>query len=183
MFLFSVISDFERDKLNFNIMLVAKGDEAALEEIYMTVSGRLFSVAFGLLRNRQLAEDVLHDSFIKIVRYAGYYRANSNGYAWLCKIVRNTALNKIKSEKIRRAEDIDSIFDLSDNKDLFNDDIVAKEIRDALKSLESKEKTVIWLKYYNEMTVREIAGEMKMAKSTAQDLIKAAEGKLRKLLK
>ena len=180
--LLNTISNTDREKVNACLALIAIGDESALTEIYHLVGGRLLSVALGIMRDRQLAEDVLHDGFIKIVRHIKKFRIGTNGYAWLCKIIRNTALNKIKSENIRRGEDIDSILDISDEKSLYNDSLVVSEVREAMKCLTKREKTIIWLKYYNDMTVREIASELNMKKSTVQDIIKIAERQLRQKL-
>lgn len=56
------------------------------------------------------------------------------------------------------------------------------DIKNAMLKLDSKERLVIWLKYYNGMTVREIAADTGIKKTTVQDLIKRAEIKLKKLL-
>lgn len=108
--LFSALSDEDKSEVNHYILLIAEGDTNALRELYRLIGGRLLSVAQGIMRNRQNAEDVLHDSFIKIVRCANQFNRGTNGYAWLCKIVKNTALNKLKSENLRRAENIDDMF-------------------------------------------------------------------------
>lgn len=182
MILLSIITDSERRKINDYLYLMSKGDERAFENLFSLVGGRLMSVAIGLMRNVQLAEDVVQDGLIKIVNSIHTYTISTNGYAWMCKIIRNTALNKIKYEKLRQGEDIDGIFDLCDGRDLYSDTLYAKEIKDALKHLSSKERTLIWLKYYNDMTVREIAEELKMSKSTVQDAIKSSERKLKEIL-
>ena len=178
----SVISDSERIKLGELITYIAHGDENALVAVYETAGGRLLSVAMGLTRNLQTAEDVLHDSFIKIAKNAYQFQRGSNGYAWLCKIVRNTALNKIKSENLRCGIDIDSFYNLTDGQNMAekSDNVISVET--AMKKLQPKERTVIWLKYYNDMTVREIASELSIPKSTVQEIIKNAESKLKKEL-
>ncbi len=177
------LSDEERSNVNAYINRIAQGEISALNELYLLLGGRLLSVAQGIMRNRYNAEDVLHDSLIKIVRYAKNFKFGTNGYAWLCKIVKNTALNKIKSQHLRRAENIDDIFELSDGKDFFETSAVTIDIKNALLMLQPNERLAIWLKYYNDMTVREIAAETKMKKTTTQDLIKRAEKKLSELLK
>ena len=116
--IFFTISDEERRELGELIVAVAGGDEGALAAVYSRVGGRLLSVAMGFTRDLYAAQDVLHDSFIKVARYAHQFRRGTNGYAWLCKIVRNTAINKIKSENLRRGIDIDSFFSLSDGQDM-----------------------------------------------------------------
>lgn len=177
------LSDEERFNVNTYIHRIAQGEVAALNELYRLLGGRLLSVAQGIMRNKYNAEDVLHDSLIKIVRYAKDFKYATNGYAWLCKIVKNTALNKLKSDNLRRADNIDDIFGLSDGKDFFETRASTLDIKNALLKLDPKERLVIWLKYYNDMTVREVAAETGMKKTTAQDLIKKAEKKLSELLK
>lgn len=176
------ISDTERDIISELIIAVSRGDESALASVYQRVGGRLLSIAIGLTRDRSSAQDVLHDSFIKIAKYAYQFKRGTNGYAWLCKIVRNTAINKIKSENLRRGFDIDGFFNLADGGDMAEKSDTAVLVENALKALSSRERTVIWLKYYNDMTVREIAAELSIPKSTAHEAIKAAEEKLRKEL-
>ncbi len=177
-----VISSEEKSLLNKYILDIATGDSNALESIYKMVGGRLLSVAIGILRNRELAEDVVQDSFVKIVRYSINYRKDTNAYAWLCTIVRNSALNKLKSEKLRQGIDIDSCIGLTDNEDLYANTLVSIEVKQALAELDSRERVAIWLRYYNEMPVRQIAEELGMKKSTANDMIKRAEDKLKVLL-
>lgn len=181
--LFFTLSDEERSEVNTYILLISEGDASALNSLYRLVGGRLLSVAQGIMRNKYNAEDVLHDSLIKIVRYAKNFSRGTNGYAWLCKIVKNTALNKLRNENLRRAENIDDIFGLSDGRDFFEVSVSALDVKNALLRLNPKERMVIWLKYYNDMTVREIAAEANMKKTTVQDLIKRAEQKLSELLK
>lgn len=180
--LLSVITDSERKKLSEMIIFVAKGDENALTLIYKLAGGRLFSVAMGIMRDYQLAEDVLHDSFIKIANCAYQFKAGTNGYAWLCRIIRNTAINKIKNENIRRGLDIDSFFNIADGKNFEDRSESVIQVENAMKALSSKERTVIWLKYYNDMTIREISSEISIPKSTVHEIIKQAETKLKKLL-
>jgi len=180
--LLSVISDYERNKLGDLITSIAKGDENALSAVYQSVGGRLLSVAMGLTRELQTAQDVLHDSFIKIVKCAYQFKSGTNGYAWLCKIVRNTALNKIKSENIRRGFDIDSFFNITDGQDMSENSDTVILVESAMKTLLPKERLIIWLKYYNDMTLREIASELSIPKSTVHEMLKIAESKLKKVL-
>jgi RNA polymerase sigma-70 factor (ECF subfamily) len=183
MFLFFVISDSQRERLGALVAAVAGGDAAALSAIYEEAGGRLLSVAMGVTRNLAMAEDVLQDSFVKIARSAAAFRAGTNGYAWLCTVVRNTALNALKYERHRQGADIDAFFSLADVKDDYGEFELAESVRRGLKELTPEERTVIWLKYFNEMTVREIAAELNTARSTVQERIVRAEEHLRSFLK
>jgi len=173
------IADMEK-LLNSLIISVKNGDKRALGEIFNIAGGRMLSIAMGLLRNKQLAEDVLQDSFVKVVRFSDKYKENTNAYAWLCTIVRNTALNKIKSEKIKAGVDIDSFFDISDNGLTAERIHTALEIEKALRELEPRERTIVWLRYFNDLTVKEIANELNMPSSTVHFMLKKSEAKLKK---
>jgi RNA polymerase sigma factor (sigma-70 family) len=75
----------------------ANGDATALQRIYQQESGHLLGVALRLVRQRQVAEDVLHDAFLKIWRRAGTFDpAQGSGRGWIYSIVRNQALNVIR---------------------------------------------------------------------------------------
>lgn len=182
MILFTLITETEKEEISRLIFLIANGDESALVRLYNMAGGRLLSVAMGITRNLQTAEDVLSESFIKVVRHAEQFKGGS-GYAWLCTIVKNTALNILKSDINKQGEDIDGFFDLTDGKDFTEHSANAMEVEKALKKLDKQERLCIWLKYFNDYTVRQIAEEIKISKSTVHDIIKKAELKLKEYIK
>ena len=69
---------------------VAARDEAALKTLYEHTSAKLFGLAMRILRHRDLAEDVVQESYLTIWRAAGDYRASlSPTMAWMALIVRS----------------------------------------------------------------------------------------------
>ena len=181
MILFVLLTESEKEEINRLLPLVAALDENALRSLYNAVGGRLLSLAVGVTRSLPLAEDALSESFIKVVRHAHSFKGG-NGYAWLCTLVKNTALNMLKSERKKQGADIDSFFNLSDGRDFTKESHNAIMVEDALKRLRKDERLCIWLKYFNDYTVREIAAETGISKSSVQDLIKRAEQKLREFM-
>ena len=174
----------ERDgeKLNRLIISVANGNPSGLDGILKLAGGKMLAVAISYV-GRDYAEDVLHDSFIKIARFAGSYRRGMSPYGWLMKIVRNTALDYLKSKKLKKEVGEEEFFSLSslDYSPEKRENAIALE--QALSKLETDEKKIIYLIYYLDMTVREVAEEMKMSKSAVQRLKEKAEEKLKNLLK
>lgn len=172
----------ERDdqKLNRLILAVADGYADCLDGIYAVAGGRMFAVAASVA-GREFAEDVLHESFIKIARFAGKYRPDMNPYGWLMKIVRNTALDFLKARKLRREESAEAMFALaSDYSPEKRDNALMLE--QALAKLDPGERKIIYCVYYLDMTVREIAAELKMSKSAVQRAKDRAEKNLKSLL-
>jgi RNA polymerase sigma-70 factor, ECF subfamily len=75
----------------------AAGDGAAAAVIYRGEADRLKAVAKRILRNRDQAEDVIHDAFVQILRDArGFDPQRGSARAWIYTIVRNTALKRLR---------------------------------------------------------------------------------------
>ena len=169
------------EKLNRMIIAVANGFADCLDGILKLAGGKMMAVAAGIV-GRDYAEDVVHDSFIKIARFAKNYRRGMNPYGWIMKIVRNTALDYLKSRKIRAEVSQEEFFSLSslDYSPEKRENAIALE--QAMSRLEPDEKKIIYLIYYLDMTVREAANELNLSKSAVQRLKEKAEAKLKTLL-
>lgn len=166
-----------KEKCSTLLTEIAKGDERSLELLYSLTSARLFSVALGITKNRHTAEDVLQETFLKVVKYAGLFKRKGNGYGWICTILKNTALTHIKKQRVDY--DIDEFHNLCDLNVSPDKTDSRLEVEEALKTLEADEKKLIWLKYFCDMTVREIGKELSLPKSTIAYKINAAEKKLK----
>lgn len=80
------------------IARVALGDRPAFDTLYRLFSPRAFAICLRLLNERAIAEDALQDSFIKIWRFAGNFRAGDGlAGAWLSRIVRNQCLDLLRA--------------------------------------------------------------------------------------
>ncbi|OPA84974.1 RNA polymerase subunit sigma [Pseudomonas fluorescens] len=77
----------------------ARGDSRALRQLYTQDSSHLLGVALRIVRDKALAEDVVHDAFIKIWRGAGSFdpeRGSARG--WVFSITRHLALNAVRNQ-------------------------------------------------------------------------------------
>lgn len=163
------------------ICAVASGKADCLDGIYSIAGKRMFAVALSVV-GRNFAEDVVHDAFIKIARFAKKYERGTNPYGWILKITRNIALDYLKKRKAHPEVPEEEFFSLSSaeySPERMEDAILLEQ---AISKLEKDERQIIYLKYYIDMTVREIASEMRISKSSAQRLIERAESKLKNLL-
>lgn len=79
------------------LLACARGDAAALQRLYRREAARLLGVAMRIVRRRDLAEDVLHDAFVKVWERAGTFDpSRGSGRGWLYSVVRHGALNRIR---------------------------------------------------------------------------------------
>ena len=75
----------------------ARGERQALERLYAQESARLLGVAQRLVRDSALAQDIVHDAFIKIwTRAASFDPSRGSARGWIFSITRNLALNTIR---------------------------------------------------------------------------------------
>jgi RNA polymerase sigma-70 factor (ECF subfamily) len=94
--------DMDRDR-----DLVARaqaGELAAFDELIGRHSGRMFQLAFGLLGNRQDAEEVVQDTFVRAYRNLAGFRGEASFSTWLYRIATNLARNKYQWNRRRGAE-------------------------------------------------------------------------------
>src|SRR5260221_922850 len=83
---------------------VAVGDRAAFERVYRAACAHLLGVAFRILNNRERAEEVLQEAFMNVWHGAGGFDASVAGpMTWLINIVRNKAIDALRSGKTERA--------------------------------------------------------------------------------
>lgn len=168
--------------INQYINEIAKGDERSLFLLYKLIGGRLLSIALGITRDSYLAEEVVQETLIKIVKYAKTFVHQDNGYGWICTIIRNEAMTLLKKNNTD-AVSLDEFYFLADTIESAQEDDKKIAISLALKKLSEEERELIWYKYTLGMSVRDIALKINLSKSTVAMRINDAEEKLREFLK
>ncbi len=167
-------------KINRCIRRVACGNSDALEELFALTKKQLLIVAKSYLWDKSKAEDVLSDSYCKVVKGAKSFDGKRNGYNWLYEIVKNTALNQNERDKLRARPSTEEVkepsFDVID--DLLNG-VMAEE---AMQPLTEEERELIYRYFFEGLTLQEIAGLFGKPKTTVYDRFKKTLAKMRKSL-
>ena len=125
---------------------------------------------------------MVHDSLIKIARFASKYKDGTDPAAWIMSITRRTALDHVRAQKRRGEVGGDELFYLSDCGYSTDKRDNAIALEQALKQLSAEDRQVIYYAYYLDMTVREIAKKTHSSKSAVQRAIKRAEKNLKLIL-
>jgi RNA polymerase sigma-70 factor (ECF subfamily) len=87
------------------VALVARGDEAALAELYDRVGRIAFGLALRVLRDERLAEDAVQEAFLAVWRGAATFRADrAKASTWILTLVHRRAVDLVRREDRRRAE-------------------------------------------------------------------------------
>ena len=158
------------------IVAISKGDREALSVVYDSMSRMIFSVALAVTGSVADAEDVLQDTMIGIVRSAHTYQKGTNARAWILAMARNRAINMVNRRK--HTVPLEEITDFPDpaSREPSNH-ISALEL---LRPLSEKDRQIVLLRLYQELSFEEIAAAMGITLSAAQKRYQRAIHKLKK---
>jgi RNA polymerase sigma-70 factor, ECF subfamily len=146
-----------RQQLDKLIGAVAKGDEAAFAELYQSTSSKLFAVALRILRNREVAEEVVQEAFFKVWERAGDFKPEiASPITWMAAIVRNRALDEARRRVVRPFADSSELEDIESEDE---HPLVAMELRQdverllrCMDGLEPEKKEMVRLAYLQGMS-------------------------------
>ncbi len=157
---------------------IAQGDQDAFYEIYMATHKGLYGFALSVVKNTEDAEDVLQETYLRLRMAAHLYKPQGKPMAWLCTIVRNLSLMKIKEQN--RTDSLeDTCFsdqvDLSGISDI-HDRMVLKTV---LAKLPADERQIVMLHTVTGLKHREIAQVMQIPLATVLSKYSRALKKLK----
>ena len=165
-------------KLAELIVRIANNDEVALEELFKETSRSLYSIAGKYLIDKHNLDDVISDAYLKIYRNASRYNPKFNAFNWMYEIVKNTALDYNR----RNAKEI-PISSLGEYESCYEEDLIIiqrTQSRYALNSLTHIEYQVVYLKIWENRTLKEIADLLNENISRVYKIYVGALKKLRK---
>lgn len=179
-----------------------KGDTAAFQKLVIAHQGRLFSVAFGMLRDRDEAMDVVQDAFIKAHRKLAEFEGNAAFSTWLYRIAVNLSIDRKRADARRRKTDIDDAAGknldddplysaaefaprLSGSNPLRNstDKELGKQIDTAMAKLTEDHRAIVLLREVEGMSYEEIAETLGVPKGTVMSRLFHARKNLQRVLR
>jgi RNA polymerase sigma factor (sigma-70 family) len=146
------------------ISLVLKGDHNAYSQLVSRYQNYVFTLALRMVKNREDAEEVAQDAFIKAYKYLADFKGASKFSTWLYTIVNNTGISFLRKKKLDiHSLDNESVFELADNKDsgMRSDMIEQKSkltmVNQAIGLLNPDDARIITLFYKAEQSLEETA--------------------------
>lgn len=139
------------------ILLIARGDGEALEELYRRFSVILFNFLLRLVGDTAAAEDLLQDVFLSVWKGAGRFRSASSVKTWLFAITYNQAVSWLRKRRDAPMSGIDSRVVEPGAEIAALQNLQDQAVRKALQSLSPNHRAVIELAFYFDCTYAEIA--------------------------
>ena len=173
------------------LLACARGDRLALQRIYERESRFLLGVALRIVRERQQAEDVLHDAFVSIwSRAASFDPARGEGRGWIYSVVRHAALNRVRAgarevaldEEAAAAVDDQAALQAHRASDAFELHADLGRLQECLLRLEPARRECILYAYLEGCSHGEIAARLKTPLGTVKAWIQRGMGALRECM-
>ena len=167
------------------ISLLCDGDAQAFALLYDRHSRAAYSLAYRFMNGRQAAEDLLQESFIKVWRSAGGYRVGrASVRTWILSIVRNRAIDQLRSRASRRRtrEKVEASAPTSEPNEAFAEtwrNSQRAQVREALNTLPQEQLKILELAYFSGYTHVEIADLLGLPLGTVKGRMRRGLKKLR----
>jgi RNA polymerase sigma-70 factor, ECF subfamily len=172
-----------------------KGDVGAFEQLIKRYDRNVFRIAQHITQNREDAEDVVQDAFIKAYRNLAQFQGNSKFYTWLVRIAVNEALMKLRRRKTAKTvsldEDVETeegsmpreVADWGPNPEqLYDQSELGQILQKTIQALPESFRTVFVLRDIEQMSTEETAEMLNLSVPAVKSRLLRARLQLRERL-
>lgn len=151
------------DTDQLNIKKILNGDTNAFAVLVDRYKNMVFTLALQMLKNREEAEEISQDTFVKVYKHLDKFKGDSRFSTWVYRITYNSCLDRIKTYKRQydtvgideftenQVRTLETAFDILDRADR------QRSVKDCLQRLPPDDSALIMLFYYEELSLEEIS--------------------------
>lgn len=158
-----------RKDVNKILIRIQKGEEKSKNVLFEMTYNHLKVIAYPYVRNKADLEEVLIDAYLRIYQYATGFDAKKDGYNWMCKIVQNVARDFNKSVfqelSLEEVEPTAPFIETEENIALKD------EVQRLLQPYPERDRKMMYLRFWEDRTIEEIAKALDMKKSNVHKRI------------
>jgi RNA polymerase sigma-70 factor (ECF subfamily) len=161
------------------------GDREAFEMIIRTRSRTLFAIAYGLLQNREEAEDAVQDTLVKAWKSRWHVRDPEKFPAWLAMIARHRARDVFRKRRTVPLpnEATESLANETNRNRNTSDELLDRQLHSALAVLPELHRSALMLRYFEEMDYQSIEKLLGLTNGALRGILGRALATMRKRLK
>lgn len=172
--------------------MYSKGNEKAFDELLNRYQSKLYTYIYFIVRNVTVAEDLFQETFVKAIATIkqGNYAESGRFGAWLTRIAHNLIIDSFRQDKGENVVSNDEVeVDLFNDAELCDDNIetemvneqVMKDVRKLICALPAVQREVVYMRYYQDLSFREIAHVTGVSINTALGRMRYAILNLRRM--
>ena len=173
----------------YYINLIIEGNTNAFRTLVDHYKDLVFSLALKMVKNREEAEEVAQDTFIKVFKSLSQYKGDSKFSTWVYKVAYNTCLDRLKKQKreqcvipineynVNQIKSIDNTLDALENEER------KQTIQDCIQLLPSEDAFLLTLFYFEEQSLEDIAKVVNLTANNVKVKLFRSRKKLTTILK
>ena len=176
-------------------MLVARyseGDNKAFDELMARYQSKIYNYILFTVRNQEVAEDLFQEAFMKaiVTIQQGRYTADGRFGAWITRIAHNLVIDAFRTERSENTISNDECeVDLQNDADLCDDNVEMQmvndqtlaDVRRLVNALPANQREVVYMRYYQDLSFKEIAEITGVSINTALGRIRYALLNMRRM--
>nr|WP_321372995.1 sigma-70 family RNA polymerase sigma factor [uncultured Bacteroides sp.] len=174
------------------VILYSKGENQAFDTLLNRYQNRLYSYIYFIVKSTELAEDIFQETFVKAIMTIkqGRYIENGKFPAWLTRIAHNLIIDNYRQERNENViSNDDSEIDLLNNMKLSEGNIemeiindqIHNDVRHLVKLLPDNQREVVYMRFYQDLSFKEIADITGVSINTALGRMRYAILNLRRM--
>ncbi|MDE6383918.1 MAG: sigma-70 family RNA polymerase sigma factor [Paramuribaculum sp.] len=171
----------------------SNGDNQAFDTLLRRHQGRIYSYILSVVKNADVANDLFQETFMKAITTIkqGRYAESGKFLAWISRIAHNLIIDyyrQEKSENLVSADDIAS-YDVLNRRDLCDVNIedcmvrdqISEDVRRLIEALPESQREVLKMRYYGDMSFKEISDKTNVSINTALGRMRYAIMNMRRI--
>jgi RNA polymerase sigma-70 factor (ECF subfamily) len=172
-----------------------EGDAVAFGELVRRYEGRIFRLAQHITQNREDAEDVLQETFLKAYEHLDQFQGHSKFYTWIVRIAVNQSLMKLRRRKADRSVSLDETIDTGEDnivreiaawgenpEERFSREELGGLLDSAIQGLEPPYRSVFVLRDIEDLSTEETADALELSIPAVKSRLLRARLQLREKL-
>ncbi len=169
------------------------GNESAISVLIDRHRKRISDYIYMMVKSRDVADDIFQETFIKVIRFLGEGRYTESGrfLSWVLRIAHNQVIDHFRQQKMQNnVTETDAGYDIlncrkfSDHtiEDRLVTEQIESDIRKLVDHLPEEQKEVVMMRYYSNLSFKEIAEQTNVSINTALGRMRYALINLRKMI-
>jgi len=157
------------------MQLVVDKDSRAFSEIYDRYSQMLANYFFKMLwQDEEKAQDFMQDLFTKVIEKPHLFDLKRNFKTWMFSVANNMCKNEYRKQAIRKntSYDMDEGYQIKDSQasalDSLQDSLFSEKLTQELELLDEKQKSTFVMRYFQDMSIKEIAQALDLSEGTVK---------------
>ena len=186
------LNDMTDEQLAFSYI---DGNNKAFDLLLSRNQSRLFSYILFVVRDQEMANDIFQETFVKVITklHEGKYKDSGKFSAWIMRIAHNVIMDWYRDQKAERivepteGNDLSnlSLKDMMDSniENLFVNEQILRDVRKMMEQLPASQREVVFMRFYQEMSFKEIAETTGVSINTSLGRMRYAILNLRRMAK